>query len=307
MPETIDIIKFTDFRWYNITDNSDTEIQYLRENFEFTEADLESSQPPLQRPKIIKNPNYIFMILLFPYYDHDTHEVKISEIDFFLAPGYLITMSDGKLDHLSELFTKYSDSHDTSNDFGTPLVNLLYEIIDGQQSACFPMLNHVGLDIDEVEDRIFMNHEKGTIRDILLIKRNIVNFRKAMQAHKNVLKKLLLFSANVFETRHITMYFQNLIEQTKDIWDLLENYNETIKALHHTNESLSTFQLNQTMKTLTIFSMVIFSLTLLAAIFSMGVEGIPFTDHPDGFWIIMMLMFAGSIMLLSFFKLRRWL
>jgi magnesium transporter len=169
------------------------------------------------------------------------------------------------------------------------------------------MLNHISLDIDEAEKRIFAGYEKRMVKEILIIKRNIVNFRKAMQAHKNVIKKLIIKAPQFFSTAKLNIYFNALVEQTKDIWDLLENYKETIDALHATNESLISFRLNDIMKLLTIISVVLLPVTLIASIFGMNTPQMPLVKHPYGFWIILILMVLVSLGVLQYFRKKEWL
>lgn len=305
--KNIEITKFKNFQWYNIKDIKPRDINYLRKEFNFNKIDIENCLPPLQRPKILKYPEYIFMILLFPYYDREAKEIRLTEVDFFISNKYIVTVHQNILDPLKILSKKYRDMENLDSEFGTNPANLLYDMLDSLLSYCFPMLTHVGNDIDEIEEKIFNNNQQENIKDILLIKRNIVNFRKAMQAHKNVIRKLIAHAPIFFETKKLAIYFENLVEQTKDIWDLLENYKDTIDALHNSNESIVSFRLSEIMKTLTIFSVIVFPLNLFAAIFSMNVTGTPFVDHPFGFWIVMLMMFYGTVGMLAFFKGKKWI
>ena len=70
--------------------------------------------------------------------------------------------------------------------------------------------------------------------------------------------------------KNTSVQFRRIINLSKDLWIQLENHMATIAALQQTNESLISFRLNDIMKTLTIFSVIVFPLTLLAAIFGMN-------------------------------------
>jgi magnesium transporter len=81
-----------------------------------------------------------------------------------------------------------------------------------------------------------------------------------------------------------------------------------IDALHDTNTSLLTFKLNDIMRTLTVFSVIVLPLTLLAGIFGMNtVLGMPFTENRYGFWLIMGIMILSAAVMLAIFKKRKWL
>ena len=110
------------------------------------------------------------------------------------------------------------------------------------------MLEHIHTDIKALEKRIFSGYERDVVRDLLVLKRNIINFRKAMQFHKGMIRRLITKSDEYFSLGKQRIYFQNLIEHTKDIWDTLEIQKENIDALQDTNESLISFRLNDNMK-----------------------------------------------------------
>lgn len=306
--KNISVTQFKKFKWYNITSTTRKETNFLKKEFNFRDINLENCLPPLQRPKILRYPDYIFMILLFPYYDRKTKEIKISEVDFFISHKYIVMVHDNKLPPLIELDKKYNGSDYTNNaEFNQNPAIMLYEVIESLLSYCFPMLNHVGLDIDDVEEKIFNEFGESNVKDILLVKRNIINFRKAMQAHRTVMSKLQNYIKFFTNDENIGLYFEDSIEQTKDIWDLLENYKSTIEALYSSNESLVSLRLSEIMKMLTIISVLTFPLTLFVALFSTNLTGTPFADHPFGFWIIVGLILIGAFTMLYAFKSQRWL
>jgi len=67
-------------------------------------------------------------------------------------------------------------------------------------------------------------------------------------------------------------------------------------------------KINEIMKTLTIFSVIVFPLTLLAAIFGMNtMNAMPFANSQYDFWYIMGIMLMGAVIMFGFFKKKRWL
>ena len=88
---------------------------------------------------------------------------------------------------------------------------------------------------------------------------------------------------------------------------MLDNQNEMIEVLNNTNESLTNNQMNMIMKTLTMFSVIVFPLNLLAAVFGMNTIVTPLVEHPYGFWIIVAMMLLGTTFMLGIFKYKRWI
>jgi len=310
MPES-QIIKSRKLSWLNITQASETEIDYLRKKFKFNQLDLEDSyaHKHAQRPKLNIRPDYYFMVLLFPVYNRQTREIKPAEIDIFITKDHLIILHYNQLVPLKDFFKNCKEDKNEKDLYlnDTPAM-LLYEILDRIYVSVFPMLDHISLNINAIEKNMFAGKERQMVKEILIIKRNIVYFRKIMQVHKNILKKLIsqqfVFSGRKEKT---AIFYNDLLDYVKNIWDLLENYQQTINALEDTNNALVTFKLNDIMRTLTIFSVIVFPLTLMAAIFGMNVVYMPFVGTPLDFWKIIAIMLGATILMFAYFKHKKWI
>ncbi len=129
-----------------------------------------------------------------------------------------------------------------------------------------------------------------------------------MQNHKNIIKQLMVMESSIITREHLKKYYGELINQTKNIWETLENQREMVEVLSASYESLANYRLSNIMKTLTIFYVTFSSLTLVAAIFSIKAEsGMPFINLTNGFWIILAIMGLIGLSMLLLFKKKKWL
>lgn len=113
--------------------------------------------------------------------------------------------------------------------------------------------------------------------------------------------------SSLVEKKAIQKYYAGLVDHSKRIWEILDNQKEMVEVLNNTNESFLNDRMTDIMKTLTIFSVIVFPLTLVATIFSMRTAAMPLVNHPYGFWLIIALMLAGTLGMLGFFKSKKWL
>jgi len=296
--------------WHIVDKPTKKQIDWIKNNFDFEEQDLTDCLPPNQRPKVTVRENYLFMILMFPYYDSATQEIKSSEVDFFITRNEIVLVHNNHLQPILDLQQECQTTENARQKFMQNSSRLLYEILNRLLHYCFPILNHINQDIDNIEDKILevKKNKLNVIMEIMRIKRNIVNFRKIMQAHKSIITKLIKNSETIFSSSHLNIYLDHLLSHTKDIWEFLENYKETINALHETHESLLSHRLNEIIKTLTVFSVIVFPLTLLAAIFGMNtMNSMPFVGSTYDFWIVVTIMMAGAIGMSIYFKKKRWM
>lgn len=305
----INKIKTKKLTWTHIERPDRESIDYLRVNYNFHPLDLEDCLTKVQRPQISEYSHYIFFILTFPVYNRQTKEIESSEVDFFIGSKYLVTISDGGLDTVSRFFNEAKNDEYTKEKYlSSPhATNLLYELLHRLQNYTFPMLDHISKDIGAIEKKIFSGEHRELVREILYIKKNIVDFRRIMQAHKNIVKKLMATHNNFFMHDKMNIYFSNILDRTKDIWDILETQQENINAFQDTHESLISYRLNDIMKTLTIISVIIIPANLIASLFGMNTIVTPIVHGPNGFYIILIMILATILAFLFYFRGKKWL
>lgn len=184
---------------------------------------------------------------------------------------------------------------------------MLHEILNRLIHYCTPILDNLQLSIASIEEHIFQGYERRMVKEILIVKRNITNFRRIMQVHQSVLNKLIKKGNYLFPLHNLELDFAELVETSGDVWDTLENLHRTIDALENTNNSLINFRLNDIIKILTTISVVILPVTLVASIFGMSLKHIPLADSPAAFWLILFLMLLIFSSFMLYFKKKQWL
>ncbi|MBI4281488.1 magnesium transporter CorA family protein [Candidatus Uhrbacteria bacterium] len=294
-------------RWVNVTRPEKRELAYLAKEFKFHPLDLEDCASPAQRPKLVEYPQYLFLVLIFPLYDRKTMEVVPAEIDFFISEKYVVTVHRSELFPFMQFFDECRKDLSLQHRVMASADQLLYEILERLLAHTFPMLDHVSVDISRLQKEIFAGNENQFVREILSTRRNIVTFRRIMQAHKAIIRRVEDKGKKFFKGKGLTFYFDNLVDHTKDIWDALENQKDSIEALKDTNEALVSFQLNNIMKLLTIISVVMLPAGLIANIFSTNAHDAPIIGLPGDFWILIGLMTIVGVTMLAFFHKKKWL
>ena len=310
MDTSIQEIKNNSFSWVHVPMPSQKQVQEISLRFGLHPLDAQDILPPLQRPKLENRDQYLFLILLFPIYNRATGKISPIEVDIAVGKDFLFTTSSSTLFALDQLFREHfpgkkkkTPQHVLPN---SPSI-LLYKVLSTLEHYCYPMITHISNDIDAIEANIFEVKKIENINEVLRIKTNIVNFRKAMNRHTRGIKQLIEKAERLFPVEELSLYFNDLVEHTEDIWGMLENFSDTIDAIHESHVSLLNLRSNQIMQRFTLFTSIIFSLTLVATLLATRAPSTPFIDWPFGFWWIAVLMgFMGGVMLV-FYKLRKWM
>lgn len=306
---TLKEIKTSNWSWTHINHPTDLETKQLARRFNFHELDLKDVLPPIQRPKLVERDGHLFMILLYPSYDRATRKIHPVEVDFFIGKDFLVTSTSELFSPIADFFNKHKKdtATKTADAFASP-IELLYEILKRLEHYCLPMSIHISNDIDHAENIVFAQTDKAdTINEVLRIKTNIVNFRKAMNRHTRVIQHLSGKIEKFFpEFSHELL--KGLVEDTEDLWVMLENYQDTIEAIQDSQLALLNYRSNNIMEIFTIFTTIIFaseliiSLALLAfdSSFSLLKDPLRFISFSSA-WLTMILG------MLIFFRRKRWM
>src|SRR3989338_6667727 len=299
-------IKTKSLEWVDLCNPTRQNMKILQKRFSFHDLDIEDCLSPMHVSKVDNYEHYIFMVLLFPVYKKSNSEIISTEIDFFIGKDYVITIHKSEIQTMDKFFNKCSESKVIQKElFAKNPAKLIYHVLDQLFAYEFPMIEHIHHDIKLLERKIFNGYERETVHDILYLKRNIINYRKAIQLHKGMIRRFIIKAETFFPISPYKVYFDNLIEHTKDIWDTLEIQKENIDALHATNESLISFRLNDIMKFLTIISVIMLPGALIAGIFGVNALHTPIIGQPNDFWMILGIMVSVSLTMILIFKRKK--
>ena len=292
--------------WVHLDSPQPEEAAQLARRFGWHPLDLEDVLSKRQRPKVDDYPEYLFVVLHFPVYDKTIQRLNAAELDIFLGPDFLITLSNVELLPVTRLFRRCWDDEALRDELFTKgSGRLLYEVLDDLFDYCFPILDKIGHKLDSIEDEMFEGHAEDVVRDISNVKQEIISYRKIIKPERATLR-LLERHTERFLPEALELYFDDIVDSAERIWDLLDNYKEVVEALEGTNESVLAHRQNDVLRVLTIFSVVLLPLTLISGIFGMNVH-FPGFDTPAAFWAIVVGMVALAVGMVAFFRLKRWL
>jgi magnesium transporter len=298
--------------WSHLLAPTAGEAQLLASRFGWHPLDVEDVLSRRQRPKIDVYPEedrggYLFGVLHFPVYDKSVGRLNAGELDVFLGPDYLVTLPSVELRPVSLLFRRAEESEE----FREQLLSrgsgrLLYEVLDDLYDYCFPILDKIGFKLEQIDEEIGSGEgAKELVRDIHRVKQEIISYRKIIKPQRPTLRQLERSIERVFP-EDLELYFDDIVDASERIWDLLDNYKEVVEALEDTNESLISHQQNDILYVLTVFIVVLTPLTFITGFFGMNVH-FPGFDTWDAFWASIGLMAVSVFGMLAFFRWKRWL
>ena len=292
--------------WINIESPGKEETDYLAQNYPFHPLDLDDCLSRIQRPKIDRYDEYLFLVFHFPVFSPEARVTTPSQVSVFIGQDYLITLHKGDLKPLVKLFNQcQTDEEVRQEHFGQGSGYLLYRIVDRLVDYCFPILNKIGGNIEAVEDAMFAVKARGTVRGISTLRRDVISFRRIIWPMRAVIGGLEP-KIRRFAKMDMEVYFGDTVDHLDKIWDALDEYKEIIEGLNDTYDSLASNRTNEVMRMLTVIATILLPLTVIASLYGMNVP-LPFQESNYSFLIVFSIWAVVVAGMLVFFRRHHWI
>jgi len=182
---------------------------------------------------------------------------------------------------------------------------LLYALLDAIVDHCFPVLEHYGDRLEELEDMILRQPDREAIQQVHKLKRDLLLLRRAVWPMREVLNGLQREPHEcVKETTR--MYLRDVYDHAVQIMDIVETYREVAASLTENYMASISNRVAEVTKVLTIIGTIFIPLTFLAGVYGMNMpipENSKQWAYPV-FWVICLVVAGG---MLWWFRKRRWI
>lgn len=302
------IIKNRKTTWINLFSPTAEEIAEVQKKYDLHPMIAEEMKRPTVRSKVDTFDKTIYLILHFPVYDAAKKTCVGREIDFVIGKNFVITAHYDLIETLDRIAgTCDIDTAAKERCLGEHSGQLLFSILKPLYDYSLRELDHIHKKIGKIEEKIFGGQEKEMVREISILRREILDFRRTMHPQEHILASLEKAGQHFFP-KNYHPYLTYISGEFFRLWNTLGNHKETIEALEETNNSLLSTRTNEVMKTLTVLSFIVMPLSIITGIFGMNTVHIPIVGSAYDFWIVIGLMIAIGISIYFFFKrLLHWI
>ena len=307
-PLNIETITYRGLTWVNVERPTTRETDYLAQNYPFSQLDLEDCLSRRQRPKIDEYKDYLFVVLHFPKWHKDVQIARPSQVGMFIGRKYVVTVHAGELTPLVKLFEVCRDNAVVRRRaMGRGSALLAYRVIDLLVDYCFPIMDKILSQMEDVEDGVF-DEAVETARELAVVRRDIIAQRRIIWPLRTVIIELES-KLRKFTTRNMSDLFGDMLDHLNKLWDTLDECKEVIEVYKDSDYVLSTDRINRIMRVLTIFSAIILPFVVISSIYGMNVHmpgGLTEGNHLT-FFLLLLLMVLVAGGMLFFFHRKHWI
>ncbi|HXH06985.1 MAG TPA: magnesium transporter CorA family protein [Vicinamibacterales bacterium] len=289
--------------WVDLAAPTPDEGRLLAEVFHFHELAVEDALAEIHHPKIESYDGYLYVILHGIDFQAARHRFATRDVDFFLGPTYLVTVSDGQsrsIARVRELAARNAWV------LAEGPAALMHRIVDAMVDNYRPEVDRLAERIDRVEREIVERPRAELMRTVLALKRDIASLRHVTLPQRDVVARLA--------RREFPMIGEQVTYRFRDVYDHLVRLadegllmQDQITGLLETHLASTSNQLNAVMKVLTVIATALMLPSVLAGLWGMNVVLPAFPGGPAGqFWWVLGLIAASVGAMLAVFRVKRW-
>ena len=303
-----DIFSYKDsdgISWINIDGIHNLEImEKIQNHFNIHPLAMEDILHITQRPKMEEYDDYVFIVLRMLFYDESLRVLNSEQVSFILGKNYLITFLEDEGDVFDPVRDRIRKAGAKIRINGSDF--LAYSLIDSIVDSYFHILEKVGEEVEELEDRLILQPEREDLQTVHRMRRNMILLRKSVWPLREVITAMQR-NEHIVIQRQTQIYLRDLYDHIIQIIDTIESYRDMLVGMLDAYLSSMSNKMNEVMKVLTIISTLFIPLTFLAGVYGMNFKFFPELEmgwmYPWGFWVITLIV---VVIMIIFFKKKKW-
>jgi magnesium transporter len=268
---------------------------------------LEDVMHTEQRPKAEDFGDHLYLVLRMLYDPDETDdvcEVDSEQVSIVLGPTWVLTFQESEGHIFDPVRMRIRQARGRIRKMGADY--LAYALMDMIVDKYFAVLEEFGDYLETLEEALLENPTQNTLAEIRDIKRAIIHVRRAVWPLRDVLSVLLRGEAKLFK-KPTLMFLRDLYDHTIRVVDVVETLRELTGGMLDIYMSSVSNRMNEVMKVLTIVATVFIPLTFIAGIYGMNFDTMPELHWAYGYWYVWALMLAVGLVMLVYFRGKKWL
>lgn len=292
--------------WLNIHGLHDTKlIAEIGQAFNLHPLVLEDILNTDQRPKVDAYNDYLYIVARSFYYDRAKQNgLESEQISIILGEHTVLTFQErptGSFEPIRErLRSGRGHLRETGPDY------LAYALLDVIVDRYFEVLEQMGDSAESLENVLLRKPSSMLLQRIHRLKRESMELRRSVWPLREVLNGLVRNETQFFDARTLP-YLRDVYDHTVHFIESLESIRDLLGGMLEIYLSSLSNRLNMELRALTVVAMLFMPATLIASIFGMNFNKMPWINHENGFWWAIAIMAGVALVMGLIFWRHQWL
>jgi magnesium transporter len=255
-----------------------------------------------QRPKAEEFDDYLFFTMKM-LYRIDGTGIHYEQISFVLGKNYLVSFQEKE----GDMFDGFRER--IRLDLGRVRKReadyLLYRLIDIIVENYYNVLDKVGDLVEDIEETVYESPTNQTFHRIQKLKKELIFLRKALYPLRDALGKVIKDESEFVHEENLRFY-SDVYDHVVHLIDSVDTYRDLTAGLMDAHINAMNTRMNEVMRVLTVISTIFMPLTFIVGVYGMNFHHMPELSWHWGYYGVWGVMAALVIVMLSFFRYKKW-
>ena len=291
--------------WIDLEDPSSEELSLIQETFLIDANILKQYSSGLKKPQIKVLKNCKFTLLLSIKFK-TLQIIETDAVYMFIGNNWLITIHSSK----SKLRQKIQQIFENDKEIiESPIDILYYNILTKIVEEYEHVLTAIEIAMTDLEEKSLYNPSKKILVNLEGLSRQLIILRRYFWKIREIFNFLLYLEKETEkEKEEQAKYLRIIYDNVNELLDLIESHKDTINSIRELYIAYVSLQMNDTVKTLTIFSVILLPLTFITGFYGMnGINLNNFFTLPSGLSLVLISMGIILTILIIFFRKKQWI
>jgi magnesium transporter len=296
------------FTWLGLRMPDETELRCAQQAFDLPELAVIDALHTHDRPKVEHHDDCLFVVVPTARYVESREVVEFGELFIFIGPDFVVTVRYGQAAPLAGVRAQL----EAQPEFlrfgpGAVLQAALAHVVDSYR----PVVAGLENDIREVERDVFSGSRMQPTRRIYFLIREVLDFLIVLEPLSTAVNRLVADHDNHHHVKVIPPELEPLFDDVRDavsdiVADTRAAHSLLDNALIASTTQVSLMQ-NEDTRKISAWAAIGVLPTVIAGLFGMNLDGIPFAGTAAGFGIVTGLSLLASFGLYRKFRSSGWL
>lgn len=290
------------FVWIDIAGPGAGEAELLRDQLGFHPLAVEDCIRGRQRPKLERYPGHYFLVMYAAHINLERQRVAFNELHIFIGEGFLVTVRDHRINEVRDTVGRWRASPDRFPSVAAVAHSLLDSIVDDY----FPMVDYFAEQVAHAESRILEGEGDLDVQEVHELRRQLILFRRMVAPERDIVARLLRRELQ-FINPELIPYFQDVRDHMIRIVEEIDTLRELVATTLEGHASASSHQLNQTMRRMAAWSIILMSMNLIASNYGMNFVHMPELSKRFAYPLAVLAMLVVGVLLGIMFRKKHWI
>lgn len=297
------------FVWLGLHEPNQRQMAGIDKTYGLHELAVEDAVKAQQRPKLERFGDVDFLVLRTARYVRhgeltETSEVvETGQVLLFIGPCFVISVRHGDACRLAPV---RADLERRRELLAHGPWAVAYAITDRVVDRYLEVADQIEDDLETLEAEVFSRSTAGQIQQIYQMKRELVEFKRAVVPLQRPLMRLTV-ETNRDVPQEVQRYFRDVQDHLARTVEQVNSYDDLLNSILQARLAQVTVDQNNDMRKIAAWAGIAAVWTAIAGIYGMNFDVMPETAWTYGYPVVLALMLTVSVALYRWFRRNGWL